>query len=587
MKEVILLILLLSAVKVHSQIFTKLTVGEPVNDGGDSRAANWIDYDNDGDLDLFFTNGPQSGENNFFYINNGDGTFSKDDQIEIAKDGRASDGSSWGDYDNDGDVDLFVANWWNHNNLLYRNNGDKTFTLITDTQIYTDRGYSETGSWGDYNRDGLLDLYVCNSYSNFRNFLYKNNGDGTFEKIITGEIVTDVKVSRNIDWIDFDSDGDDDAFVANEENQNEDLYLNDGSGSFTKASSGALLSAGGSSAGSIWEDFDNDGDFDVFITNYNNQNNFYFMNNGDGNFVRVTTGVFVTDGGNSFGSTAGDVDNDGDVDLYVANAFTGSKATNNFLYLNNGDGTFEKVTSDPSVNDGGWSYGCALGDYNKDGFLDLAIGKCFNKNENNSVFENNGGENNWLILDLEGTISNRSAIGAVVKIKANINGNEVVQMRRVAGQNGYCGQTLQLHFGLGDAGQADSIIINWPSGRISNLGAYAANQFLKIAEDTTLTGEADLKNQLTGFKLNQNYPNPFNPSTTISFSIPERSYTQLKLFDSLGNEVSTLISDEREAGEHKVVLDINSELSTLSSGIYFYKLIAGTFTETKKLALMK
>src|SRR5690606_18501461 len=393
-------------------------------------------------------------------------------EIEIAKDGRASDGSSWGDYDNDGDIDLFVANWWNHNNLLYRNNGDKTFTLITDTPIYTDRGYSETGSWGDYNGDGLLDLFVCNSDSDLRNFFYKNNGDGTFEKIMTGEIVTDAKVSRNIDWIDFDSDGDVDAFIANEENQNEDLYANDGNGSFTKVLSGVLVSAGGSSAGSIWEDFDNDGDFDVFITNYSNQNNFYFLNNGDGIFERVTTGAIVTDGGSSFGCTAGDVDNDGDIDLYVANGFTGSKKTNNFLYLNNGDGTFNKVLNDPSVTESGWSYGCALGDYDKDGYLDLAVGKCFNKNENNSIFKNIGGENNWLILDLEGKISNRSAIGAVVKVKAVINGNEVVQIRRVAGQNGYCGQTLQLHFGLGDAEHADSILIILPYGRMSNYVSY-------------------------------------------------------------------------------------------------------------------
>ncbi len=184
MRTNLLLFLLLSLIATsQAQLFTKVTSGPMVNDGGDSRAVNWIDYDNDGDVDLFVTNGPQQGQNNFFYENNGDGTFTKIDTIVIAQDGKASDGSSWGDIDNDGDLDLFVANWWGQPNLLYLNNGDKTFTFIQNSIITTEASHAETGSWGDYNNDGFLDLYVCNSGGNLKNFLYKNNGDGTFTKI--------------------------------------------------------------------------------------------------------------------------------------------------------------------------------------------------------------------------------------------------------------------------------------------------------------------------------------------------------------------------------------------------------------------
>jgi len=453
-------VILFFTVSASAQVFTKITEGDLVNDGGDSRAVNWIDFDNDGDLDLYVTNGPQAGENNFLYQNNGDGTFTKITPVIIANDGKASDGSTWGDYDNDGDLDLFVANWWGHNNLLYSNNGDGTFTFESAAPLSVGSTYSETGSWGDYNNDGFIDLYVCNSGGNRRNQLFLNNTDGTFAQITTGTLVTDQNYSRNIDWIDFNTDGKPDLYVTNEENENNALYRQNTDGSFTRITGLNIVSDGGNSTSSNWEDIDNDEDFDLFVANYGNQNNFHYLNNGDTTFTKVTGQNVVTDGGSSFGSSFGDVDNDGDLDFIVTNAFVNAQQIN-FLYLNNGDGTFTRDTGIVSTETG-WSYGCAFGDYDDDGYLDLFIAKCLNATENNSLFRNNGGANNWLKLDLIGVESNYSAIGAIIKLKSEIDGNSVWQMRRVAGQNGYCGQTLQIHFGLGDALVADSIIIEWP-----------------------------------------------------------------------------------------------------------------------------
>ena len=450
---IILLFIVLAIGATYAQMFTKITSGPMVNDGGDSRAVNWIDYDNDGDVDLFVTNGPQQGENNFFYENNGDGTFTKITNIAITQDGKASDGSSWGDIDNDGDIDLFVANWWGQPNLLYLNNGDKTFTFVNNSIVTTESSYSETGSWGDYDGDSFLDLYVCNSGGDLKNFLYKNNGDGTFTKI-NDTLLNQAFASRNVDWVDFNNDSLPDIFVTNENNQNENLYLNNGDGTFSIANVPSLLQNAGSTAGSNWEDIDNDGDFDVLLVNWGNQRNHLLINNGDGTFTKLNEPPFTTDISNSFGSSVGDIDNDGDLDIIIARAFTSLK-TANYLYINNNDGTFTK-SNDAAVQDSGWTYGVAFGDYDNDGWLDLFQARCYNENENNVLFKNNGGSNKWIMLNLEGIVSNKSAIGAIVKLKAEISGQPVWQMRKVAGQNGYCGQNLQIHFGLGDATQIDS-----------------------------------------------------------------------------------------------------------------------------------
>jgi hypothetical protein len=296
---------------------------------------------------------------------------------------------------------------------------------------------------------------------------------------------------------------------------------------------------------------------------------------------KVTGQNVVTDGGNSFGSSFGDVDNDGDLDFIVTNAFVNAQQVN-FFYLNNGDGTFVRDTGIVSTEKG-WSYGCAFGDYNDDGNLDLFVAKCLNETENNSLFKNNGGTNNWLKMDLAGVKSNNSAIGANVKLKADVFGKSFWQMRRVAGQNGYCGQTLQIHFGLGDASTADSIVIEWPSGIKQVLENQNVNQHLNIVEDTTLTSVIDEVGQLNKFGLQQNYPNPFNPSTNFEFQIADFGLVSLKVFDVLGREIQTLVNEEKSPGSYKVELNASS----LASGIYFYELRAHNFSSIKKMILLK
>src|SRR5437016_2334034 len=196
------------------QLGGKITTGDIITDGGSSVGCMWGDFDNDGFLDLFVANGGGgSAGPNLLYHNDGDGTFTKITSDIVVTDSIQSFNGAWGDYDNDGYIDLFVAdNSGDPGALdaLYRNNGDSTFTKITSGSIPNEGGHSIGNAWADYNNDGFLDLFACNRGGN--NFLYRNKGDGAFEKIVSGCIVNE-GASVACAWGDYDNDGFQDLFV--------------------------------------------------------------------------------------------------------------------------------------------------------------------------------------------------------------------------------------------------------------------------------------------------------------------------------------------------------------------------------------
>ena len=187
-------------------------------------------------------------------------------------------------------------------------------------------------------------------------------------------------------------------------------------------------------------------------------------------------------------------------------------------------------------------------------------------------------------MNLEGIVSNKSAIGAIVKLKAEISGQPVWQMRKVAGQNGYCGQNLQIHFGLGDATQIDSVIIQWPSGIIQNVDGLNINDHNMVIEDTNMVSvEWQSGQSLNDFQLFQNYPNPFNPSTKIKWQSPENGRQILKIYDLLGREIATLVDEYRPFGKYELTWSPGD----IPSGIYFCSLSAGSYHEAKKMILLR
>jgi hypothetical protein len=215
------------------------------------------------------------------------------------------------------------------------------------------------------------------------------------------------------------------------------------------------------------------------------ENNRLYRNDGPNGFVRITEGPIVNDGGSSIGAAWGDYDNDGYLDLFVSN----TAGVNNCLYHNEGDGTFSKVTAGAVVNDGGWCWGCAWADYDNDGDLDLFVanGGYSPSGESCFLYRNDGGTNNWIHVRLVGTVSNRSAIGAKVRVKATIQGKTFWQLREISGGSGYCSQNdLRAHFGLGNATNVEVMRIEWPSGIVQELRDLPAKQILTVTEPVRL-----------------------------------------------------------------------------------------------------
>lgn len=538
--------------QLSAQNFTKITSGPFVNSPGDSRSVNWVDINNDGFQDCMISNGPSGGQNNAMFINNGSGGFTALSNDSLVLDNRPSDGATWADTDNDGDLDAFVVNWYGVNNLFYLNNGSGNFTRINTGVHVNDGGYSETASWGDYDNDGLVDLYVTNSGGNLQNFLYRNMGMSGFLKVTGGDPVTDAMPSRCVNWTDMDLDGDLDLFITNEGNYNENIYRNDGSGAFTKLTTGPLLNDGKQSMSGSWGDYDNDGDLDVFVAN-NLSTNALFRNDGNFNFTKLSGDTVSKSSARSFSSAWSDVDNDGDLDLFVTNAFGPAVKRTGFFYFNNGNGSFSRASNHTLVLDSAWTYGCAFADYDNDGFEDLAVATCrfANVDAPELLYHNDGNLNKWITIKLQGTISNRAAIGAKVRLKANINGNDVWQLREITAQSSYCGQNdIRAHFGLGNATQVDSVKIEWPSGIVQYSVNLNTSQFMTIVESlpTTALQEQDEVSQI--FRA---FPNPAKEQITLVNNQGFSKGDRLFLYNQEGKQMFTRTIDR---DEKEFVLDL-------------------------------
>jgi hypothetical protein len=507
-----------------------------------------IDYDNDGWPDIFLVNGssfdsPRAGRKpaSYLFHNNRDGTFTD----VTVKAGLAL--TAWGqaccvgDYDNDGFDDLFVSCWGR--NVLYHNNGDGTFTDVS-----TKAGVAGTpGRWGagccflDYDRDGLLDLFVSNyvtfdreraprpgdslycrygqipvpcgpqGFSGGSNLLYRNRGDGTFEDVseksgIAWPRATPVPFVRE-NWrptgsygmgaaaADFDNDGWPDIYVACDTAPSL-LYHNNHDGTFREIAvsagcafdeNGVALSGMGAGVG----DSDGDGWLDIVRTNFTDQVTTLYRNNGDGTFqdASLQAGLGINTKFVGFGVGFLDFDNDGRKDIFIANGhvypqIAGRKMHLSYrqprlLYRNIGGGRFEDVsaTAGDAITAPNLGRGCAFGDLNNDGRIDVVVN---NLDGPPSVLRNEGGNsNNWLLVKCVGTKSNRSAVGARVRV---VTGDHS-QIDEVMSGSGYYSQNdLRLHFGLGSASRIDLVEVKWPSGATQSIRDVKANQILRIEE---------------------------------------------------------------------------------------------------------
>jgi len=498
---------------VFDEVTTQLGMNMPHNAGvtcnppiGSGSA--WGDYDNDGDVDLFATN---RGGANYLYRNDGDtNSDGLPDFTNVAAALGIEDaalgslGATFIDYDNDGDQDLYVTAWGNPigNNKLYENQlvetGSVAFTDVTGVAGIQGTGRTIMGAWGDFDQDGFLDLYiakhmVCSAdFTNNEDQLFRNNGDGTFSDVTdylcggASSCAELVATGFAPGWFDFDNDGDLDLYQVNDRLNGDVhenvLWRNDGPGGpgwiFTDVSLATDTNIGLNGMGLGIGDYNNDGWFDLAFSNLGPAR---LLENQSGVFADISTSSGInaaTTGTTTWGTVFFDHDNDMWLDLFYVNGdiFSTGLSDSNIFMHNNGDGTFTDISASSGLNDSGRGRSGSIGDIDGDGFVDLVVG---NYDEEYLVFHNRGDNGaNWLTVTVEGTVSNRDGIGTRLTLTAD----GVTQMREItSGPTHGGGDQKAAFFGLGTA-SSGTLTVRWPNGVVENLGTVSANQQLHLVE---------------------------------------------------------------------------------------------------------
>ena len=326
--------------------------------------ASWGDYNVDGLPDLFVSGYYRHPD--LLYRNKGDGTFAKAETEAGVDAGRAAGfGCGWADYDNDGDQDLYVVNVNEEPDFLWQNDGEGHFRNVAAEAGMGQKGNHYGAAWADFDGDAHLDLFLVGGA---QNALFQNRGNGTFLDIAAGAGIVESSVQGyGVAWGDYDGDKDLDIYVTR--GGQDFLYRNNGNGTFKNVAADVGMAENVNGQGAAWGDYDNDGDLDLYVANYGDAQDFLYRNNGDGTFAQVAEKSGMRDSLRGRGVAWGDYDNDGDLDLVVANDASQPLT----LYRNNGDGTFANVAKQEGL-EGGWCIGAGWADYDNDGDLDLFIG---------------------------------------------------------------------------------------------------------------------------------------------------------------------------------------------------------------------
>lgn len=466
-----------------SDIAASVGVSVNVYDNLHGAGVSFVDFDQDGDDDLTFC---EDGQIKVYRNQNGvadlvDFGFVVDDNAKHPV---------WVDYDNDGDLDFYFTQA-QHPNKLYEQSSPGVFTDVTENAGLTSYDDPSYGcAWGDYDRDGDLDLYVSNyvyvyeggDEFNYYNHLYRNQGDGTFTDVTLASGTTDgISLSFQSIWTDVDNDGWPDLYVINDLEHPNRLYHNQGDGTFLEigdSSNSAITIVDAMSA--TCGDFNNDGYEDIYITNVAIQPCVLLLNNGDLTFTNVSATAGTELWMLCWGASWLDFDLDMDLDLYVAENHYLFPNQANVLLKNNGEQFFENVGTQSFVFDQTNSYCSAVGDWNGDAQPDIAVNNW--EGNNASLWENSGSLNRWLKVKLEGTVSNNNGIGARIECWAD----ETLQSRQLYCGEAYMGQNSEtMHFGLAQLTHVDSLNIHWPSGFTDEFGQLDVNQLITVSEGST------------------------------------------------------------------------------------------------------
>lgn len=491
------------------------------------------------------------------YRNNGNGTFTD----VAAAVGVAFNGTpnvaGWVDINNDGLLDLFIGNREGFN-VLYLGVEDGTFMEHTYLSGLLNGSNVKAVLFADVNLDGNIDIYLARL--NMENILYLNIGNSQFLNYTTVSGATDHQISMGAVFFDYDNDGDPDLYLTHDANQPNILYQNDGAGHFTNVAAAAGADVAGYGMGVDVADINNDGWLDIYITNL--YDNFLLVNNGDGTFSEIAAAAGVNDAGMGWGCTFLDVDNDGWQDIYAANDSYFSPRPN-LLYHNKQDLTFATISENSPLESMQPGYGTATLDFNNDGKMDIYLANYVGEIGNQLFRNDSQTENNWVKIKAEGTISNRSAIGA----RVTINAAGQFWTDEIVGTSGYATQnSLTLHFGLGQINSIDQLTIRWPNGLEEVYENLPVNTTYSLVEGMGFTTPTvDLKNEQ---KLISVFPNPFHDQLIIKtdFNFPEN--TRVALQSIHGKMMEEILLKDLSFGNNECQINTGN----LAAGFYFLKL---------------
>lgn len=571
-----------------------------------------FDYNQDSLLDIFYTGGEQRAT---LYRNNGNGTFT---DVSVAAGLGFTDSVTaimvtTGDIDNDGYREIFLGTEPEEPNYLLKNNGNGTFTDITALAgIAADSAWAMSAMFGDYDRDGYLDLYIGNyvedtdividsmgtvdvRHTCTANVLFRNNGNGTFTDVTQTVMVGDTGCTLAVTFTDYDTDGDADIYNANDFGQwlqPNVLYQNTLSTSMVDIAPAANIDAGIFGMGIAIGDYDQDLDLDYYVTNIGR--NILHRNNGNGTFTDTTNAAGVGDQwviqdslqATGWGTGFMDIDNDSYLDLYVANGqinaipqFMTSRVDPDKLFLNNGDGTFSDISASLEIDSLATTRGFAYGDIDNDGDIDLFPVTSLVESGHDTlvmpILQNNlNNTNNWLQVSLEGTISNRDAYGTLLYIY--LNGKAWVQ--EVNGGGSHCSQHSTIaHFGLGNATVVDSLVIHWPNGLIEKQSNIAINQRLHLVEGI-ITNLQEINPQPLEWIV---FPNPAHTQINVRYqTIIDDNQSTLELINALGQIVW-----QQKIANNLQLQQQNIAVSHLEAGIYFVRLHTKQQVQTQKIII--
>ena len=586
------------------QTFARQTTAAGLDAVSHSNGVAVADYDRDGDLDIFFAahkafHADSAETWDQLMQNQGDGTFLDVTEASgiINQNGLIDTklghkfGASWGDFNGDDYPDIFLTNAGP--DILYQNQGDGTFLDITAAAgLDGDSTMASSSSlWWDYDLDGDLDLYICN-YRQGRNKLFENqsgseSGQVTFSDVTLASRLGDTGKTWSAIPFDVNEDGMPDLYVVNDFGENA-LYVNEGNKTFRDMTDQYGLQDAGNGMGVTLGDYDNDGTFEIYLTNitgysYNDTNPF-FTRGPNQAFVNIALELGVADTDWGWGTTFFDADHDGDLDLYAAaGCYLVPGPYPNYFFENalNSDLAFIDRSQASGTNSSAEGRGLVAFDYDNDGDLDLLSA---NYQGPPDLYENRSQVQNWLKVELYGDHSNRNGIGAIVQVTAG----QETYLRQNDGVE-FLGQSIKpLHFGVADAQIAAQISVMWPDGAETVVEDVPVNQQITI-EKNPITGlsEKAIQNPQR-FRLLSNYPNPFNGNTNLRFETGDAGIVEIRITNILGQQIYQSSFQAGAGGVHLFNWNAtDQEGRVLESGMYLYRISFRGTAKTAKMLYLK